>query len=35
VQPNATKANDLLEWWILHFTWDDTSTCGANTSPPK
>jgi len=20
VQPNATKANDLLEWWILHFT---------------
>jgi Transcriptional regulator, AbiEi antitoxin len=23
VQRNATKANDLLGWWILHFTWDD------------
>jgi hypothetical protein len=23
VQRNATKANDLLSWWILHFTWDD------------
>ena len=20
---NASKANQLLEWWILHFVWDD------------
>jgi hypothetical protein len=26
VQRNATKANDLLGWWILHFTWDDIHT---------
>jgi very-short-patch-repair endonuclease len=23
VQRNAEKANDLLEWWILYFTYDD------------
>ena len=23
VQRNAEKANDLLEWWILYFTFDD------------
>jgi hypothetical protein len=23
VQRNAQKANDLLEWWILYFTYDD------------
>jgi len=26
VQRNATKANDLLEWRILHFTWEDVHT---------
>jgi very-short-patch-repair endonuclease len=23
VQRNAEKANDLLEWWVLYFTYDD------------
>jgi very-short-patch-repair endonuclease len=23
VQRNAQKANDLLEWWMLYFTYDD------------
>jgi hypothetical protein len=23
VQRNARKANDLVEWWILYFTYDD------------
>lgn len=23
VQRNAEKANDLLDWWILYFTYDD------------
>lgn len=23
VQRNAEKANELLEWWILYFTYDD------------
>jgi very-short-patch-repair endonuclease len=23
VQRNAEKANDLVEWWILYFTYDD------------
>jgi very-short-patch-repair endonuclease len=23
VQRNATKANDLIDWWLLYFTYDD------------
>lgn len=23
VQRNAAKANDLIEWWLLYFTYDD------------
>ena len=23
VQRNAEKANDLIDWWILYFTYDD------------
>ena len=32
VQRNATKANDLLSWWILHFTWDDIHVRPAETA---
>ena len=32
VQRNASKANDLVEWWILYFTHDDVHLTPAETA---
>ena len=32
VQRNAAKANDLLDWWVLHFTYDDIHDRPAETA---